>query len=72
MRCWRKNSSYISNIYWFILHLKIPLETMSTAESEDMDMEESAPLDPHAGLRKELEALVKDSQVLNNNKLQLS
>lgn len=42
--------------------MSIPLETMSTPESEDMDMEESAPLDPHAGLRKELEALVKDSQ----------
>lgn len=40
----------------------IPLEAMSGAESEDMDMEESAPPDPHAGLRKELESLVKDSQ----------
>lgn len=47
-----------------VLHLKIPLETMSTVESEDMDMEESAPPDPHAGLRKELETLVKDSQVI--------
>ena len=36
---------------------------MSNAESEDMDMEESIPPDPHAGLRKQLEELVKDSQV---------
>lgn len=40
----------------------IPLEAMSNAESEDMDMEESIPPDPHAGLRKQLEELVKDSQ----------
>ena len=36
------------------------------AESEDMDMEENAPPDPHAGLRKELDALVTDSQVLKD------
>lgn len=46
-----------------ILHLQIPLEKLSTIDSEDMDMEESAPPDPHAGLRQELESLAKESQV---------
>ncbi|CAH3015821.1 unnamed protein product [Porites evermanni] len=40
----------------------IPLEKLSTIDSEDMDMEESAPPDPHAGLRQELELLAKESQ----------
>ena len=46
-----------------ILHLQIPLEKLSTIDSEDMDMEESAPPDPRAGLRQELELLAKESQV---------
>lgn len=32
---------------------------------EDMDTEESAP-DPHVALRKQLDVLVKDSQVLHS------
>ena len=43
---------------------------MSTVESEEMDMEESSPPpDPHAGLRKELDVLVKDSQVFLFDKM---
>ena len=44
------------------MHLKIPLETLSTVDMEEMDTEESPP-DPHVALRKQLETLVKDSQV---------
>lgn len=33
---------------------------------EDMDTEESAP-DPHVALRKQLDVLVKDSQVLHSS-----
>lgn len=36
---------------------------MTTLDSDDMEMEESVPPDPHAELRKQLEELVKDSQV---------
>lgn len=35
---------------------------MTTLDSDDMEMEESVPPDPHAELRKQLEELVKDSQ----------
>ena len=52
----------IFNVNCFYV-FKVPLEAMSIVESEDMDMEENAPPDPHAGLRKELDALVTDSQV---------
>ena len=50
-------------MFYNIFHLQIPLEKLSTIDSEDMDMEESAPPDPHAGLRQELELLAKESQV---------
>ena len=40
------------------------METLSTVDMEEMDTEESAHPDPHVALRKQLEILVKDSQVL--------
>lgn len=39
---------------------------MTTLDSDDMEMEESVPPDPHAELRKQLEELVKDSQVFSS------
>lgn len=36
---------------------------MATLDSDEMELEESVPPDPHAELRKQLEELVKDSQV---------
>lgn len=46
-------------------NLKISLESTTTIDMEDMDTEESAP-DPHVALRKQLDVLVKDSQVLHS------
>ena len=49
-----------------VLHLKIPLETLSTVEMEDMDTEDNSPPDQYAGLKQQLEILVKESQVQCN------
>lgn len=51
------------------LYAKIPLETLSTVEMEDMDTEENAPPDQYGVLHKELEILVKESQVQCNIRL---
>lgn len=40
----------------------IPLETLSTVEMEDMDTEDNSPPDQYAGLKQQLEILVKESQ----------
>jgi len=50
-------------IFISFLHHKIPLETLSTVDMEDMDTEENTPPDQYAVLKQQLEILVKESQV---------